>query len=189
MPDFPEPIKNAMRQSGAAATCVPVQIDSDEWECALFLHVAGPECKQDRRIIKTAGSPVPVRFEAELMTHAKAAVVLLRVQVFTVESDPLAFEILLVPGQVSTQYETLRHLSSQRRIVCFFGDGDYRVIRAQSLEIGEEQHAQMARIAKEAFAHDSVLRMTSQYNADAAVSEICDHYTPRTGVHPGAATH
>jgi len=47
----------------------------------------------------------------------------------------------------------------------------------------------MARIAKEAFAHDSVLRMTSQYNADAAVSEICDHYTPRTGVHPGAATH
>lgn len=191
MDQFPQPIRDAMRASGAAATCVPVQIDQGQWESALFLHVAGPECKQDRYILKRAATPTPATLQTELLTHASAAIVLFRLEALTVPDDPLAFEILLTPGKVTSHYECLKLLSQQARWCWFFGDTDYRVIQAQNQEIGAEQHENFETLAREAFAHDSVLRMTGKYDADAAVTDIVSHYQLRQDVTrgPGAIEH
>ncbi len=181
MDEFPPPIKTAMRESGAEATCVPVQIDSGVWESALFLHLAGPECKQDRRVVKTASAPLPLSLEVELMAHQRAAVVMLRVQVTTVESDPLIYEILLTPGAVTSHYESLRLLSEQKRVLWFFGDSDYRILAVQEQDVDEQQHNRFSEIAKDAFAHDTVVRMAGNYDSTVAVNEIAAHYTPREG--------
>jgi hypothetical protein len=52
MKRFPETVREAMRAGGAAATCVPVQLDGAHWETAFFFQVAGPECKEDRRVLR-----------------------------------------------------------------------------------------------------------------------------------------
>ncbi len=191
MDQFPKTIQDAMRASGAAATCVPVQIDKGHWESALFIHVAGPECKQDRYILKRAALPTAATLHTELLTHASAAIVLFRLETLTVPDDPLVFEILLTPGKVPSHYECVKLLSQQARLCWFFGDTDYRIIQAQNQEIGAEQHENFEALAREAFAHDSVLRMTGKYDANAALAEVVSHYELRQDVtrNPGEIEH
>jgi hypothetical protein len=182
MDSFPDSIARSMRATGSAATCVPVQVGgSASWEAALFLHVSGPECKQDRRTLKTASSPTPVEITPKLMAHNGAAIVSIDLSVATVPDDPLKYEILLVPGREETHYQAIKLLARQQQICCFFGDNDFRVIQAQSRELEAGQHELFETIARDAFAHDSLLRYSNQYNSDKALAEIVSHYSPRSG--------
>ncbi len=171
-----------MRDSGSDATCVPVQIDGAAWECAWFVHVAGPECKQDRRILKRATTPTPVILSPELIKHPKAAVVLFRLEILTIPDDPLAYEILLTPGKVDRHYECLKLLSAQEKLHCFFGDSDYRILHQQEQRVSRAQRRVLETLTREAFAHDSILRMTGTYDADNAIAEIVSHYQLRQNV-------
>ena len=114
---------------------------------------------------------------------------MLRARVSTVQSDPLIFEILLTPGAVTSHYESLKLLSEQERLVWFFGDNDYRVLAAQEQTIAPELHTRFADVAKDAFAHDTVVRMAGNYDAEKAVDEIVGHYTPREGAGDGVQKH
>lgn len=187
MDEFPEAIAHSMRVTGSAATCVPVRLGGDgDWEAALFVHVAGPECKQDRRLLKNARVPTPVEIEPKLLAHGAAAIVSIELSIATVPEDALKYEVLLVPGREETHYQAIKLLASQDRICWFFGDNDFRVIQAQEQEIDSGQHEQFESIAREAFAHDSLLRISSQYDSDKALSEIVSHYTPRVDAGAGA---
>lgn len=179
---FPPQVRRAMRERDAAATCVPVELDGGEWECALFVHVSGPECKRDRRILSRSTGPLPVSIEADLIENANAAVVMLRLEAFTLPDDPLASEILLTPGAVDSHFEALKLLASQRRLTWFFGDEEFRVLHAQSHPLGSEQHASFDELARDALRHDSVIRMTGRYDARAALAEVVEHYELREGV-------
>lgn len=176
-----------MKTTGSAATCVPVRLGgAGEWEAALFVHVSGPECKQDRRLLKSAHEPTPVELTPRLMAHGAAAIVSIGLRIATVPDDALKYEILLVPGREATHYQAIKLLSQQRRICWFFGDNDFRVIQAQEQEIELGQHELFESIARDAFAHDSLLRISNHYDSDKALSEIVSHYTPRQDAGAGA---
>lgn len=182
MDSFPDSIVRSMRSSGSAATCVPVRLGgAGDWEAAFFLHVSGPECKQDRRLLKNAAAPLSTKLEPRLMAHRTAAIIAIELSVATVPEDPLKYEILLIPGREETHYQSVKLLARQERVCWFFGDNDYRVIQAQELEIGADQHELFESIARDAFAHDSLLRISNQYDSGAALSEIASHYSPRAG--------
>ena len=168
-----------MREKDIAATCIPVQFEDEAWEAAFFFHVAGPESKQDRRVLKR-DKITPTVLMTELMTHEHASVVLMRFEIQTIITDPLVFEILLVPGEVSLHYECLKFLAQQNRIRYFFADSDFHVLQEQEQDISSVQHENFETLAREAFAHDSVIRMTGRYNAQAAMSEVVAHYQLRT---------
>ena len=170
-----------MREKDIAATCVPVQYDDTVWESAFFFHVAGPESKQDRRILKR-DKITPTILVTELMTHANASVVLMRFEIQTIINDPLVFEILFIPGEVSLHYECLKLLAQQSRIRYFFADSDFRVLQEQEQNISSAQHDNFDALAREAFAHDSVVRMTGLYNAQVALSEVVKNYQIRTEI-------
>ena len=127
----------------------------------------------------------------ELLTHENASVVLIRFEIQTIITDPLVFEILLVPGEVSLHYECLKFLAQQNRIRYFFADSDFRVLQEQEQDISGVQHENFETLAREAFAHDSVIRMTGRYNAQAAMSEVVAHYQLRTETESsqGKSTH
>lgn len=178
-----------MRATGSDATCVPVKLGgAGDWEAALFIHVSGPECKRDRQLLKHARAPVPVVLEPRLMAHGAAAIVSIEAGIATVPDDPLTYEILLVPGREETHYQAIKLLAEQRRVCWFFGDNDYRVLQAQEQEIEDDQHRSFDSIARDAFAHDSLLRISNQYDSDKALAEIVSHYSPRTDT-GGGMTH
>lgn len=186
MDSFPDSIKRSMRSTGSAATCVPVRMGgSGDWEAVLFVHVAGPECKEDRRLLKSAHEPTPVELAATLMAHETAAIVSIELSIATVPDDPLKYEILLVPGREETHYQAIKLLAGQQRICWFFADNDYRVIQAQEQEIESSQHELFEAMARDAFAHDSLLRISSRYDSDKALSEVVSHYSPRQNAGAG----
>ncbi len=184
---FPKSIRDAMRVSGADATCVPVQIDGQAWECAWFVYVAGPECRQDRRLIKRANSPIPMILRPELIRHANAAVVVCKLEIRTIPDDPLLYEILLTPGKVERHYQSLKLLSAQDRWWVFFGDSDYRILHSQQQTVARERRQQLETLTREAFAHDSILKMARNYNADMAMSDIVSYYQLRQDSGPDTA--
>ncbi len=189
---FPDSVRAAMQARDTAVTCLPVRLDADCWETALFFRLAGPECKQDRHILARAERPLPVSIELELLELEHAAVVTLRAEVFTLADDPLVGEILLTPGASSTHFDALKLLCEQKRLCWFFADQDFRVLHSQQNPIGQEQRTGFDELLRDAVRHDALIRASTRYDAQAALAEVVAHYELREGVThggPGARQH
>ena len=176
-----------MEAGGAAATCVPVQLDGGGWQAALFLALAGPECKADRRIISRAQRPLPVGIEADLIEAEHASVVTLRAEVYTRSEDPMVSEILMTPGVGSSHFEALKLLTAQPQLCWFFGDETYWLLHSQSHPLAPEQRTGFAELLDDAVAHDAVVRLTGRYDAAAALASVSGHYELRAGERRGHA--
>ena len=168
-----------MQAGGATATCVPVQLDGSGWQAALFLQLAGPECKADRRIISKSEGPLPVGIEADVIKADNASVVTLRAEVYTRADDPMVSEILMTPGAGSSHFEALKLLTAQPRLYWFFGDETYWLMHSQCHPLASEQRSGFADLLDEAIGHDAVVRVTGRYDADAALTTIASQYELR----------
>jgi hypothetical protein len=173
-----------MQSNGAAATCVAVQLDGSAWEAALFIQLAGAECKADRRAIKQAKGPLPVGMETDLVETDSGAVVVLRPEVHTRPDDPFACEILLTPGDGGAHFEALKLLSRQPRLTWFFGDQTHWILHTQQHPLDSVQHEGFDALLRDALRHDTMVRMSNRYDAQAALAEIVKHYELRAGVGP-----
>ncbi|MBA2490167.1 MAG: hypothetical protein H0V34_00160 [Gammaproteobacteria bacterium] len=169
-----------MRKTGAAATCVTVQLDAGEWEAALFVQLAGEQCERDRRALFTMNKRVPVGIETDVIEHEHGAVVMLRLDICTVPDDPMVAEILLTPGGACGHFEVLQRLSCQPRLCWFFGDEDYLVLGAQQHGFADAQRAEFDRLRLDAVRHDAVVRCTGRYDAQAALGGVASYYRLRT---------
>lgn len=184
---FPESVRAAMHTQGSAVTCLPVRLDADAWETAIFFQLAGPECKQDRRILAKAQRPLPVTVETDLLELQHASIVTMRVGVFTLPEDPLVGEILLTPGGARAHFDALKLLSQQERLCWFFSDQDFRILHSQQNPLSDEQHAGFDDLLRDAVSHDALIRASARYDAQAALAEIVAHYEFREGVSRVAA--
>ena len=180
MQKFPVSIIKSMQQSGALTTCVPVEFSDGRLESTVFFELSGDECEFDRQILKKTRSPLGIKLEAELIEHARASVVMLRFEILTHADDPLAGEVLLVPGLGNVQFDTLKYLGSQQYLKFYFSDDEHNVIHSQQLVLSDQERQGYAQILEEVISHDALIRLTGKYDAMAALSEIVDHYELRT---------
>ena len=186
---FPVPVREAMNASGAAATCVPVELDGGAPEAAFFINLAGPESKADRRVIRKWRGPLSLGLDSDVIETIHGAVVVLRPEVHTGPFDPFVCEILVTPGEGGAHFEALELLSRQPRLTWFFGDRGFEIIRTQQHPLDDGQRGEFAALLKGALRHDAMTRMTRRYDGRAALSEVAGHYTLRTEarrVPPGA---
>ena len=174
-----------MRETGADATCTSVRLDGAEWEAALFIKLQGKECARDRGLLARRRGAVPVAVETDLIKEEHGAVVLLRLEVFTIPQDPFIVEILITPGGSTLQFETLQMLARQARICWFFADEKFTVIRAQQHPLLEEQHKAFRALVDDAVQHDAVVRCTGRYDARAALQAVVSHYELRAAIGRG----
>ena len=168
-----------MQSKGAAATCVPVQLDGEDWEAALFFQLAGVECKADRRAIKQSQGPLAVGMESDLVETDSGAVVILRPEVHTQPGDPFVCEILLTPGDGGAHFEALKLLCRQPRLCWFFGDQTHWILHSQQHPLEAGLHEEFDALLRDALKHDTMVRMSKRYDAEAALSEIVKHYELR----------
>ncbi len=171
-----------MRSSGAAATCVPVQFDDGDWEAAVFFQVGGPESKLDRKLLRRADKPFHVSLETDVIEHAHAAVIMLRFEMYTTMEDPLIGEVLFAPGQYTSHFDTLTYLSKQERLAWFFGDAAFEVLHTQTSILGAQEHQEFQNVIDKSTKHDALVRMTAQYDANRALSDIASQYENRQAV-------
>ena len=176
---FPAPVREAMIASGAAATCIPVELDGAAAEAAFFIDLAGPESKADRRVIRKWRGPLSLGLDSDVIETAHGAVVVLRPEVHTGPFDPFACEILVTPGAGGAHFEALDLLSRQPRLTWFFGDRGFEIIRTQQHPLDDAQRGEFAALLKQALRHDAMTRMTRRYDGRAAAAEVASHYTLR----------
>jgi len=165
-----------MRASRAMTTCVPVEFDQAGWESAVFFELGGKECAEDREILKNCRQALPVSLEAEVIECDAAAVVMLRFEIMTQQSSPLAGEVLLTPGRGSVQFETLQNLGRQDVLRFFFSDSGYNIIHSQQLTLKDQERQGYQSMLDEAVRHDAMIRLTGRYDATAALKEVTGHY-------------
>ncbi len=190
MKSFPRAVSEAMSATGSVVTCLPVKLESDAWETALFFRLMGPECKRDRHVFAKTSKPLPITLETDLLELQHASVVTIRAEVFTLPDDPLTAEILLTPGGARAHFDALKLLSEQQRLCWFFADEDFRVLHSQQNTLERDQHAGFDDLLRDAVRHDALIRSTSRYDAESALAEIAAHYELRAGfshVPPGGA--
>lgn len=184
MKRFPEAVREAMRSSGASATCLPVQLDGNQWEAALFIEVAGPECKEDRNILRRCERPLAVGLETDLIETDFGAVVLLRPEIHTRPADPFVCEILLTPGEGGAHFDALKMLSHQPRLCWFFADQAYWLVHSQQHTLDTGQHQAFDGLLRDTVKHNAMIRMTGRYDAQAALGQVVKHYELRAGTLP-----
>ena len=178
-----------MDYTGSCVTCIPVKFDSGDWESAIFFQVGGSESKQDRRTISRTKQSLPVAIETDVIKHNSAAVIVIRLEILTSESSPLAGEILLTPGETESHFETIKLLTSQPIIRWFFSDGAYWVIHSQQNQLGPNEHAEFKNVMDEATQHDAMIRLTGKYDVESALREVVSHYEFRAvGFNPHAGS-
>lgn len=165
-----------MRSGGVMTTCLPVRLNDDAWESAVFFGLGGTACERDRQTLAASESPLPVTLEADVIECATAAVVMLRFEIDTRGDSPLAGEVLLTPGQGKVQFDTLKNLTGQEHLRFFFADGQHRVIHSQQLRLGDRERQGYLGILEDAVRHDAMVRLTGRYDADAAMQEVTSHY-------------
>ncbi len=165
-----------MSVTGSSLTCLPVSFDRTDWESAIFFQLSGKESKQDRRVLSRLDESVPVAIDADIIKHANAAVIVIRVEVYTSESDPLTGEVLLTPGEIKSHFETVRLLSKQPLLKWYFGDAAYWVIHSQQNQLSNVDNSVFADVLDVATRHDALIRMTGRYNIQSALNEVVSHY-------------
>lgn len=176
MKHFPESVQKGMRSHDSAATCLPCIFDAGQWETAIFFRLSGPESKNDRRLLSQTTKPIPLSLETDLIEAESAAVILLSVEALTHPEDPLIGEILLTPGGSEVHFEALRLLASQPRLCWFFSDADFRVIHSQQMPLGRDHHGHFDDLLKDAVKHDALIRCTTNYSAELALSSVVSKY-------------
>ena len=173
---FPESVQKGMRESDSTATCLPCVFDVGQWETAVFFRLIGPESKKDRRLLSQASGPIPLSLETDLIETETAAVILLSVEALTHSDDPLIGEILLTPGGSKAHFESIQLLASQPRLCWFFSDADFRVIHSQQMPLGKDHHGHFEDLLRDAVRHDALIRCTSTYDAQQALSSVVSKY-------------
>ena len=177
---FPAEVCAAMTTSGSSLTCLPVQVNAGEWETAVFFQLSGPESQPDVQRL-SALRTVPITLDTDVIEHENAALAVLRIEVFTDQEDPLAGEILLIPGGHTTHFEALDLLTRQPRLGFFIGDQQYRVILAQYLRLSDAEHREFKTLVDRVVKHDAVVRVSGRYDADRAFAAVTANYTLRSG--------
>jgi len=176
-----------MNAGGATVTCLPVCIDEGDdqsnregqWQAAIFFRLGGRESQGDIEILQNKKAAFAVGMETDIIEHANASVVVLRVQLYTQPDDPLVGEVLLTPGGAETHYEVLGLLSQQQTLSWFCADQDYHLLHQQRQELSQAWRDEFLALRTESFKRDAVLRLAGKYNAQTAFAEIVSNYAIR----------
>ena len=182
MDKFPESVISMMNAGGSTVTCLPVQLDTESeavWQSALFFRLGGQESQRDIRLLKKTTDAFAVGIETDIIEHANATVVLLRLQVFTQKDNPLIGEVLLTPGGAETHYELLGLLGKQETLTWFFSHQNYQVIHQQRQPLSKESQDEFLALRSEAFKRDSIIRLAGKYSAQTAFAEVVSNYALR----------
>lgn len=179
---FPDKVVEMMSSGGSTVTCLPVQLDSSRaggWQSAFFFRLGGRESVDDIKLLEKATEPFSLGLETDLIEHANATVVLLRLQVFTQKDNPLVGEVLLTPGGAETHYEVLGLLGEQDTLTWFFSDQNYNVIHQQRQPLSNPWREEFLALRSESFKRDAVIRLAGKYSAQTAFAEVVSHYALR----------
>ncbi|MFK7855198.1 MAG: hypothetical protein AB8B79_13840, partial [Granulosicoccus sp.] len=157
---FPDDVIVALHNANVTVSCLPVQIDNDRWQAAVFfvLPVNAP-CLVDGQL---AGGPFSVEFDADLHEHEKGSLIEIGINIATpIENS--SGTLLFLTGHSSSHFDTLKLLTEQQDLPLFIGDEYCRVLSQQRVTLSDSMRKGFRQLLDEAVGRDAVIRMTGHY--------------------------
>lgn len=169
---FPDAVITAMHHADTTVTCMPVKLDNGRWVSALFFVLPENFKDVDVQSLFASGRLFPVGVEADLKEQTTATLISLGIDVQLGESEPLAGEILFIPGHLESHHEAVQLLSQQDDISLFIGDMHCNLLHQQRVPLADEHRQVFADLLREASSRDALIRFRGQYDPDAAFVEL-----------------
>lgn len=166
---FPDDVIVALHNANVTVSCLPVQIDNDQWQAAVFFVLpVNARCLQDGQL---PGGPFAVEFDADLHEHEKGTLIEIGIDIATpVENNHGT--LLFLTGHSSSQFETLKLLTEQQTLPLFIGDEYCKVLSQQLIPLSDTMRAGFRQLLDEAVGRDAVIRMTGHYDPDLVFTDV-----------------
>ncbi|MBX2886963.1 MAG: hypothetical protein KTR32_43855 [Granulosicoccus sp.] len=171
-PKFPDAVIAAMHHADTTVTCMPVKLDNGDWVSALFFVLPEQYKEVDTQALFSTGRLFPVGVEADLKEQTSATIISLGIDIDLGEPEPLAGEILFIPGHLESHHEAVKLLSEQQDISLFIGDMHCNLLHQQRVPLANEHRQVFADLLREASSRDALIRFRGQYDPDAAFVEL-----------------
>lgn len=166
---FPDDVVVALHHAGVTVSCVPVQIDNEQWQAAIFYVLsAEAPCLGKGRL---APGPFAVEIDAELHEHANGSLIEIGIDIATPVAHSLG-TLLFITGHSPAHFETVKLLASQTDLPLFIGDEYCKVLYQQRITLSDAMRAGFRQLLDEALARDAVIRMTGRYDPDVVFTDV-----------------
>ncbi len=165
---FPDEVIVALHETQLTLSCIPVQIDDQHWQAALF-YVLPPDapCLGKGALM---GGPFAVGIEADTVEHENATLIEIGIDI-SVPVQPLQGTLLFLTGHSTPHHEALKLLTTQQDLPLFLGDQHCNLLWQQRVPLGDGHRDGFKELLDEAIARDAVIRMTGRYDPDAAFAD------------------
>ena len=166
---FPDDVMVALHHAGVTVTCVPVKIDDEHWQAAVFyVLAASAPCLGKGRL---APGPFAVGIDAELHEHANGSLIEIGIDIATPVAHSLG-TLLFITGHSTAHFETVKLLSTQSDLPLFIGDEYCNVLYQQRISLSDAMRSGFKQLLDEALARDAVIRMTGRYDPDVVFTDV-----------------
>jgi len=166
---FPDDVIVALHNANVTVSCVPVRIDEDAWQAAVFFVLPASAPCLGKGFL--APGPFTVEFDADLHEHANGTLIEIGLDIATPVEHSRG-TLLFITGHSSAQFDTLKLLTEQADLPLFIGDEYCNVLQQQRVPLSDAMRAGFRQLLDEAVGRDAVIRMTGHYEADKVFNDV-----------------
>jgi hypothetical protein len=166
---FPDEVVVALHNGGVTVTCVPVQIDGEDWQAALFYVMAAdsPSLVDG----KLNGGPFAVSLELDLHEHVNGTLVELVIEIETPDT-PLQGTVMFLTGHSSTHFDTMKLLASQTDLPLFIGNEYCQILTQQRIPLNNTYRSGFRQLLEESVSRDALIRLSGRYDPDKVFADV-----------------
>lgn len=166
---FPDDVIVAMHHVNTTVSCVPVQIDNDHWQAAVFFVLSPTAPCLGKGFL--APGPFSVELDADLHEHANGTLIEIGIDIAT-PVERSRGTLLFITGHSAGHFESLKLLTEQADLPLFIGDQYCTVLSQQRIVLSDAMRAGFKQLLDEAVGRDAVIRMTGHYDPDTVFNDV-----------------
>ncbi len=166
---FPDDVMVALHHANVTVSCMPVQIDNEQWQAAIFYVLAADApCLTNGKL---EPGPFPVEIDADLHEHANGSLIEIGIDIAT-PTEHSRGTLLFITGHSTAHFETVKLLSKQDDLPLFIGDQYCNVLYQQRIVLTDAMRTGFGQLVDEALGRDAVIRMTGHYDPEVVFEDV-----------------
>lgn len=166
---FPDDVVVLLHNANITVSCVPVQIDNNQWQAAIFFVLpADSACLDDGKL---PSGPFAVELDADLHEHEKGTLIEIGIDIAT-PREASRGTLLFITGHSPSHFESLTLLCDQQELPLFIGNEYCEVLYRQRVPLSDAMRAGFRQLLDEAVGRDALIRMSGHYDPDQVFSDV-----------------
>lgn len=168
---FPDDVIVLLHNAQVTVSCVPIQMDNQEWQAAIFFVLPKDAPCLDKGQLR--GGPYAVEFDADLHEHEKGTLIEIGIDIVT-PIEPSRGTMFFLTGHSSSHFDAIKLLTEQPELTLFIGNEYCEVLYKQRIPLSDVMRSGFKQLLDEAVGRDAVIRMTGHYDPDKVFTDTIE---------------